>query len=106
TVTLSGQNLNGRGPSRRARLGLGRTFQQMELFESLSVWDNVAMGREGAMAGSNPLRNVFAKPREGSQIRRVTREALAACGLAELADIPVKELSTGHRRLVELARCL
>jgi ABC-type branched-subunit amino acid transport system ATPase component/branched-subunit amino acid ABC-type transport system permease component len=106
SVRLSGHRLNRRGPSRRARLGLGRTFQQMELFESLSVWDNVAVGREGEMAGSNPLRNVFARRGDAADVRRATREALAVCGLAELADVPVKDLSTGHRRLVELARCL
>jgi ABC-type branched-subunit amino acid transport system ATPase component/branched-subunit amino acid ABC-type transport system permease component len=106
TVRLGRHKLDRRGPSFRARLGLGRTFQQMELFESLSVWENVAIGREGPMAGSNPLRNICARRREGPEIRRATREALDLCGLAELAHTPVSELSTGHRRLVELARCL
>ncbi len=46
--------------SERARLGLGRTFQRVQLFESLDVRTNVALARECALAGGNPLRQVVA----------------------------------------------
>jgi ABC-type branched-subunit amino acid transport system ATPase component/branched-subunit amino acid ABC-type transport system permease component len=105
-VRLDGRTLGRLSPSARARLGLGRTFQQMQLLESLSVWDNVAIGREGAMAGSQPLSQVVAKPGDAAAVWRATTDALTICGLTELDDVLVKDLSTGHRRLVELARCL
>ena len=43
----------------RAQRGLGRTFQRMELFESLTVRENVALGREAVLAGRNPLRHIW-----------------------------------------------
>src|SRR6202000_1429 len=43
TVRLDGRSINREAPSGRARRGLGRTFQQMELFDSLTVRQNVAM---------------------------------------------------------------
>ncbi|WP_182379450.1 branched-chain amino acid ABC transporter permease/ATP-binding protein [Nocardioides sp. WS12] len=92
--------------ARRARRGLGRTFQRMELFDSLSVRQNVAIGAEGVLAGGNPLRQLFAFPGENSKVAAATRDALELCGIADLADRAAGSLSTGQRRLVELARCL
>ncbi|KRB80416.1 branched-chain amino acid ABC transporter permease/ATP-binding protein [Nocardioides sp. Root190] len=92
--------------ARRARHGLGRTFQRMELFDSLSVRQNVAIGAEGVLAGGNPLRQLFAFPGENRKVATATRSALELCGIADLADRTAGSLSTGQRRLVELARCL
>jgi ABC-type branched-subunit amino acid transport system ATPase component/branched-subunit amino acid ABC-type transport system permease component len=94
------------GPSARARHGLGRTFQRMELFDSLSVHDNVAIGWEGSRAGLNPLSHLLATPAQKRAMERATAGALALCDLGDVADRPVGSLSTGQRRLVELARCL
>ena len=54
-MTLDETDISHKGPPARARRGLGRTFQQMELFDSLTVWQNVALGLEGGYAGLNPL---------------------------------------------------
>ncbi|WP_131744832.1 branched-chain amino acid ABC transporter permease/ATP-binding protein [Frankia sp. Cppng1_Ct_nod] len=105
-VLLDGRDISHRGPASRARLGLGRTFQQMELFDSLSVRHNVDLGAEGGLAGLNALTHLAATPGETSRIRGATADALALCDLTDLADTPVSSLSTGQRRLVELARCL
>jgi ABC-type branched-subunit amino acid transport system ATPase component/branched-subunit amino acid ABC-type transport system permease component len=94
------------GPSTRARHGLGRTFQRMELFDSLSVHDNVAIGWEGSRAGLNPLSHLLAAPTDKREMERATAQALALCELTEVAHRPAGSLSTGQRRLVELARCL
>ncbi len=106
TVRLNDVSLTRRGPASRARRGLGRTFQQMELFDSLTVWENVALGNEGGRAGMNPLSHLASSPATAKRIDAVTADALAQCDLLSLADRTVGSLSTGQRRLVELARCL
>jgi ABC-type branched-subunit amino acid transport system ATPase component len=104
TITLDGHDVTHMSPAGRARRGLGRTFQKMELFESLTVADNVALGREGAMAGANPLKQLFASRSELRDAGHRAAEAIELCGLGALAQRRPAELSTGQRRLVELAR--
>lgn len=94
------------GPAARARRGLGRTFQRMELFTSMTVAENVALGREAGLGGGNPLRQFVASRSQRAAVRSATDEALEACGITQLAGEPVEVLSTGQRRLVELARAL
>jgi len=92
--------------ARRARMGLGRTFQQMRLFDSLTVAENVAIGREASLAGASPLTQLVSSRSDSVAVRHRSAEALDLCGITELANIPAGSLSTGQRRLVELARCL
>ncbi|MBV6761600.1 branched-chain amino acid ABC transporter permease/ATP-binding protein [Rhodococcus opacus] len=105
-VLLNGKDVSRLGPAARARLGLGRTFQRMQLLDSLTVRENVAIGLEAALAGANPIKHILPKRGEHAIVDARTEEALALCELAELADTPAASLSTGQRRLVELARCL
>jgi len=105
-IVLNETDLTRRRPGDRARLGLGRTFQDMRLFEQLTVAENVALGREGSFAGRNPLSHLIGGPTSARAVRDATAEALDLCGLSPLADRPVYGLSTGQRRLVDLARCL
>jgi len=106
TVTLGSHRLNRLGTGARARRGLGRTFQQMQLFETGAVRENVALGFEGRFANWNPLNHLVSSRGQRLATRRRTDYAIAACGLEALADRPVSTLSTGQRRLVELARCI
>jgi ABC-type branched-subunit amino acid transport system ATPase component len=103
-VRLAGHDVTHVSPAGRARRGLGRTFQKMELFESLTVLENVALGREGTMAGANPLKQLFASRAERREADERAADALHLCGLEALAGRRPTELSTGQRRLVELAR--
>ena len=105
-VRVAGTDVSHLGPSARARRGLGRTFQKMELFESLTVRENVEAGAEGSLAGANPITQFISKPGQRARVSASAARALALCDLTELADIPAVSLSTGQRRLVELARCL
>ena len=105
-VLYKGDDVSARPAPARARLGLGRTFQRMELCDSLTVFDNVALGSECAHAGRRLLRQIAAPPPERRATKAATQEALALCGIAHLADQQAGALSTGERRLVELARCL
>lgn len=106
TVALDETTLRRLGPPARARRGLGRTFQHMELFDSLSARQNVALGVEGAYAGWNPMRHVLTTPRQSRETVQRTAHALELCGLTDLAESSAGSLSTGQRRLVELARCI
>ena len=105
-IEFNGVDLGAHSPVRRARLGIGRTFQRMELFETLSVYENVAIGREGPLAGASPLRLLIGRRGEMDEVRRATLDALRDCGIEDLADQRAGVLSTGQRRLVEFARAL
>jgi ABC-type branched-subunit amino acid transport system ATPase component len=105
-ISLFGHHTAGKSPAWRAQHGLGRTFQRMELFENLTVRDNVALGREAGMAGSNPLRHLLAPRHEREEALAIADEAMDRCGISSLAQTQPGELSTGQRRLVELARVL
>jgi branched-chain amino acid transport system ATP-binding protein len=83
------------GPRRRARLGIGRTFQRLEIFASLSARDNVMVALESH-------RGVSARATR----RAVADQLLARVGLTADADTPAEVLPTGTARLLELARAL
>jgi len=108
TVHLDGREISGLATHRRARLGLGRTFQRLEVFSSLSVWDNVLVGLEirrgwARRAGCPPQ---FLAPGSDPDPPVEVELLLDRLGLAGLADQPVGSLPTGQARLVELARAL
>jgi ABC-type branched-subunit amino acid transport system ATPase component/branched-subunit amino acid ABC-type transport system permease component len=105
-ITLHDLDVTRESPPRRARRGLGRTFQRTELYNSLTVRQNVAMGREASMAGANPLRQVFSSRRANRAIDAAVEEALELTGTARIADAQAGLLPIGQRRLVELARAL
>jgi ABC-type branched-subunit amino acid transport system ATPase component/ABC-type branched-subunit amino acid transport system permease subunit len=105
-VALNGRDLSGCSPSVRGRAGLGRTFQRMQLGDSLTVHQNVMLGSEASAAGGNPLHQLAAAPSTLDMTRQRTAAAMELCGITELAERQVGALSTGERRLVELARCL
>jgi branched-chain amino acid transport system ATP-binding protein len=102
-VFLAGRDVTRAGPARRARLGLGRTFQRLELFASLTVRENVCVAAEAA-------HRCRVRPRRwhlfDSEASDVADRQLAKVGLADLAHKRVDTLSTGTARLVEVARAL
>jgi ABC-type branched-subunit amino acid transport system ATPase component len=106
TVRLGDQDLHGHRSSNRAHHGLGRTFQRMELFESLTVLENVRTGPAAYYSSFRPLGLIYATRKESRQIKARSEEALAHCGIMHLANKIVGDLSTGQRRLVELARAI
>ncbi|MDF3307146.1 branched-chain amino acid ABC transporter permease/ATP-binding protein [Rhodococcus sp. T2V] len=105
-VMLHGQDVTGLGAAARGRRGLGRTFQLMQLADSLTVAQNVALGVESGMAGSNLRGQLIATRKERRATLEAAEYAMELCGIADLRDVNAGELSTGQRRLVELARCL
>jgi ABC-type branched-subunit amino acid transport system ATPase component len=104
TVRLLGEIVTNRSPAHRARKGLGRTFQRMELVNAMPVHTNVLIGAECRLVGSRPWRQLVTNRAERRGLEEATQEALEICGIADLTDRTVATLSTGQRRLVELAR--
>jgi branched-chain amino acid transport system ATP-binding protein len=95
-VRLDGQDLARVAPHRRARLGIARTFQRLEVFGSMSTRDNVRVA-----ADVHRRWNRSAPPPE-----EITEVILDRVGLRAVADDRVDTLPTGHARLVEVGRAL
>jgi ABC-type branched-subunit amino acid transport system ATPase component/branched-subunit amino acid ABC-type transport system permease component len=106
SITLDGAELRGMAPYRRAQNGLGRTFQRTQLFDSLTVRRNVEMGCEASLSGRNVASQLIVTPGDRERVASATREAVELTGTGELLDQQAGLLSTGQRRLVELATVL
>ncbi|MHB8463519.1 MAG: ABC transporter ATP-binding protein [Acidimicrobiales bacterium] len=106
-VTLLGRDITDTNAPQRGRLGLGRTFQRMELFDRLTVTDNLTVAAEAGMVGRRRFFGpIFATRRETAAVAEATAEAAELCGVGRFANRLAGTLSTGQRRLVELARAL
>ncbi|MGQ0845748.1 MAG: ABC transporter ATP-binding protein [Sporichthyaceae bacterium] len=106
TVSFEGKDLTKAPESRRAHLGIGRTFQRIELFDSLTVAENVALGREARLAGVSPITQLIPRRGERRLVAEAAAHAMEQCGITRFAADRAGRLSTGQRRLVELARAL
>jgi len=105
-VFLKGEDISSRPPAARARRGLGRTFQRMQLFDSMTVAENIALGREAGLAGDNFVTQILSKPGDRAALKAAAEDAMRFCGITHLGSAQAGLLSTGQRRLVELARAL
>ena len=101
SVALLGRKLDGRKPYQRSRDGLGRTFQGIELYDDLSVRENVEVGTTAARsAGAAGARADGEQPSPGIDAY------FQILDLQAVADDPVRQLSVGQRQLVSVARAL
>jgi ABC-type branched-subunit amino acid transport system ATPase component/branched-subunit amino acid ABC-type transport system permease component len=105
-IRLHGEDVSKLGPALRAQRGLGRTFQRVELFSSLTVAANLDMGIEARLAGALPWRQLRTTRSERSTIKAAVARAVDLTSIGPLLERPVAELSVGQRRLVELTRVL
>jgi branched-chain amino acid transport system ATP-binding protein len=94
-VVLDGRSLRRVRPSRVIRLGIARTFQNLELFPQLTVLENVLVGA-----------HITTRLRREREQKRHALETLAYVGIAEHADRPAAGLPYGTLKRVELARAL
>ncbi len=97
-VHLNGRDVTAFHPHQRCAAGLGRTFQNIRLFRSMSALENVAIGAE--RPGDSGV------DRTGDALRIRARQALDFVGLGGRADEPVSGFSYGHQRLIEIARAI
>jgi branched-chain amino acid transport system ATP-binding protein len=97
-IMLNGADVTKLAPHKRARLGLARTFQRLELFTSLSVRENVLVAGE--------IRNRWGRGTKRLDAWAEADRIIELVGLGAVADREVGEIPTGQARVVELARAL
>jgi branched-chain amino acid transport system ATP-binding protein len=97
TIRIDGRDVSGLSPYRRARLGMARTFQRLEVFGSLTARDNVLAAAEFRRGWSGD---------KSMSPTAVTEEILDRVGLRTVEHMRVDALPTGLARLVELGRAL
>jgi ABC-type branched-subunit amino acid transport system ATPase component/branched-subunit amino acid ABC-type transport system permease component len=102
-VRLEETSLVGKGPSRVARAGIARSFQSLELFDDMSVLDNLRTASEPRDNLSFLTDLVYPRKRELSAI---VQAVIAEFHLAEWLDKPPTDLPYGRRRLVAIARAV
>ncbi len=96
-VSLHGRDVTAAAPARRARLGLARTFQRLELFTSLSVRDNIRVAGD--------IRNGWGRSHR-INVAKETERIIELTGLGDIAGRDVADIPTGRARVVEVARSL
>ncbi len=107
-VRLAGRDLAGLKPFERAELGLARTFQNIRLFGSLSVIDNVrvAMNLHRETSPWQTLVRLGRFQHDEAAITKRAEELLDIFNLRRFRDAPAKSLPYGEQRRLEIVRCL
>ncbi len=105
-IIFDGTPLNGLPTYKRARLGIGRTYQRVEVFTDMSVRDHLLVAERARRGEGRLWRDLLnlSKPTK-DEMERVA-STLELVGITRLADISVNALGLGNCRLVELARAL
>lgn len=107
-VLLRGREIQGRKVFQSAGLGLTRTFQNLQLFNRMTVLENVMTGRH-IRTGCGFFASALRLPQAAREERQSSERAfscLELVGLARYAERPVTMLSFGEQRLVEIARAM
>jgi branched-chain amino acid transport system ATP-binding protein len=99
TIGLDGRNLLGLSPHDVIRHGVARTFQNVELFKTMTVLDNLLVGQHTLL---NPVQSFFRETRA----RRRARELLELFNLERLVNMPAGGLPFAVQKRVEMARAL
>lgn len=107
-ILFHGENINGLAPHKIARKGICRTFQNIRLFKTLSVLDNVVVG--GFLRHKTSLLSALAfmpaSVNETNQLRAEALELLKVMDLADVADARAQDLPYGKQRRLEIARAM
>ena len=104
-VAFDGREINALPPAARAHLGLSRTFQSIELFEDLTVRDNLLVAAEKPKWYSFAV-DLLRRRDLGAEAEAQVDKALADLGLTGVADRLPSDLSHGQRKLIGVARAL
>jgi ABC-type branched-subunit amino acid transport system ATPase component len=108
-IVLCGDDVTRSSPEDRARRGLGRTFQRMELFWSMTVRENVELAVESLHVRDDPFTQlgiVGGGRGVAATVAQRAEELMVFAGIDHVSDRLASEISTGQGRLVELARAL
>jgi branched-chain amino acid transport system ATP-binding protein len=107
-ITAFGHDVTGKRPHRIARVGLARTYQNIELFRGMSVIDNLMLGRYRHMKANVLTGGLWWGPARNEELRerRVVEELIDFLEIQHVRNMPVSELSYGMRKRVDLGRAL
>jgi ABC-type branched-subunit amino acid transport system ATPase component len=108
-IRLDGQDVTELGPDKRAWMGLGRSFQDARLAGSLTVAENIAIGLERHLEVRDHLASLLNLPlvvRQEEDVAWTVDDLIELMNLGAFRDKFVRELSTGSRRIVDLAMCM
>jgi len=101
-IVVDGEDVTRHAPTRMAGMGIARTFQNLELFGDLSVYENVLLGCHSHSAST--LGRLVRRP--SGEIRDLVDGLIERVGLTHDRDTRAKELDFGHQKLLEIARAL
>lgn len=106
SVYFSGVNVTQLSPDRRSKLGISRVFQHAGLFPSLTVFETIATAYENFIFPKEPIANMLKLPEARKAERFINQKVAQLIKMLNLTtwqDMFISELSTGTRRVVELA---
>jgi len=106
SVELDGADLLGLPPYKRARLGLGRTYQRIEVFADMSVFDHLVVALRARYRAGRLWRDLCNLSAVTPEERGRVNDVLELLRIADWAGVPVSTLGLGSCRLVELGRAL
>src|SRR4029077_11218413 len=107
-IVFDGHDVTGDAPHIITKLGIGRTFQNIRLFQQMTALENVLVGMHARLKGK-ALGSIFGTPRvkrEEREARERARELLEFCNLRGVDDVYARNLSYGDQRRLEVARAL
>ena len=107
-VRFLGEDITRLRPDERARRGMARTFQELRLFNELTVFENLVVGplTRGTGGIVGVLLDSGRARRERDEARAIAEDLLARLKLGHRRDVPAGVLSHGQKRLVEIGRAL
>ena len=105
-IFLHGQDITGHRPDEITKLGIARTFQNIRLFSSMTVFENVLTARHLRRTSSFLTATFRLNAAEEKKMREESEALLKEVGLYELKDEKATSLPYGKQRLLEIARAL
>jgi len=105
-VLLDGDDVSGLPVHQRARRGIGRTFQRIELFGGTTVREHLLIAERVRRGDGRLWRDLIGRGRPKADELEACEHVLGLLGLTPLADEPIEQLSLGQGRLVEVGRAL
>lgn len=105
-VEMLGHDVSRWAPDRRAEIGLGRVFQHARMFPNLTVRETVAVALSRRADVREPIAHILRLPaawRSEQRLYAAVDDVLDRLSLGDVRDVPTRDLSTGTRRIVELA---